>query len=193
MASPCAKKTRRVRLRTLVFVHLALTGFMGAGKTTAGKRLARLLGLPFADTDAEVESARGKIADIFEREGEPAFRRYESEAIARLCEGAPRVIAVGGGAVLNAANRAALRKNGCIVNLALKPETAFRRVAHRTHRPLLGPAPTLEAIRSIMREREEAYADNDLSIAVDAKTPSAVAHIIARWYRRKVGTETEAK
>jgi shikimate kinase len=172
-------------------VNVALTGFMGAGKTTAGKRLARLLGLPFADTDAEVESACGKIAEIFEREGEPAFRRYESEAIARLCGGVPCVIAVGGGAVLNADNRAVLRKNGCIVNLALKPETVYRRVAHRSHRPLLGPAPTIETIRAIMREREAAYADNDLSIAVDSKTPSAVAHIIARWYRRRLDPSGE--
>ena len=165
---------------------------MGAGKTTAGKRLARLLHLPFSDTDLEVERSHGKIAEIFEREGEARFRSYEAEAIARLTQNGPRVIAVGGGAVLDKVNRDALRRNGCIVNLALKPETAFRRVAHRTHRPLLGAAPTLEAIRAIMRDRAEAYADNDLSIAVDAKTPSAVAHIIARWYRRRVGSPGEA-
>ena len=158
---------------------------MGAGKTTAGKRLARLLHLPFSDTDSEIERAHGKIADIFEREGEALFRQYEAEAIARVSEDGPRIIAVGGGAVVNAANRLALRRNGCIVNLALKPETAYRRVAHRSHRPMLGPVPTVETIRSIMQERAEAYADNDLSIAVDSKTPSAVAHIIARWYRRR--------
>jgi len=89
--------------------------------------------------------------------------------------------------VVSAANRVALRRNGCIVNLALKPETAYHRVAHRSHRPMLGPVPTVEAIRAIMQERAEAYADNDLSIAVDSKTPSAVAHIIARWYRHRVG------
>ena len=158
---------------------------MGAGKTTAGKRLARLLHLPFSDTDSEIERAHGKIADIFEREGEALFRQYEAEAIARVSEDGPRIIAVGGGAVVNAANRLALRRNGCIVNLAIKPETAYRRVAHRSHRPMLGPVPTVETIRSIMQERAEAYADNDLSIAVDSKTPSAVAHIIARWYRRR--------
>ena len=167
-------------------MNVALTGFMGAGKSTAGRRLARLLQLPFSDTDAEIERVHGKIADIFAREGEGRFRTYESEAIARLSADGPRVIAVGGGAVVSAANRAALRQAGCIVNLALKPETAFRRVAHRSHRPLLGDAPTIETIRAIMRERADAYADNDLSIAVDAKTPSAVAHIIARWYRRRI-------
>jgi shikimate kinase len=159
---------------------------MGAGKSTAGRRLARLLQLPFSDIDAEVELMHGKIADIFEREGETRFRQYETEAIARVSETGPRVIAVGGGAVVDKANRLALRRGGCIVNLALKPETAYRRVAHRSHRPMLGPAPTVETIRAIMQERAEAYADNDLSIAVDSKTPSAVAHIIARWYRHKI-------
>lgn len=167
-------------------VNLAITGFMGAGKTTAGKRLARLLHIPFVDTDSVVEEAHGKISEIFAGEGEAQFRRYESEAIKALTQSGPCIIAVGGGAIVDAANRAALRRNGCIVNLALKPETAFLRVAHRTHRPLLGAAPTVETIRALMREREDAYADNDLSIAVDSKTASAVAHIIARWYRRRI-------
>ncbi len=167
-------------------MNLAITGFMGAGKTTAGKRLARLLNIPFVDTDSVIEEAHGKISEIFAGEGEAQFRRYEAEAIARLAQTGPFIIAVGGGAIVDAANRAALRRNGCIVNLALRPETAFRRVAHRTHRPLLGAAPTVETIRAIMREREQAYADNDLSIAVDSKTASAVAHIIARWYRRRI-------
>jgi shikimate kinase len=167
-------------------VNLAITGFMGAGKTTAGKRLARLLHIPFVDTDTAIEEAHGKISEIFAAEGEAQFRRYEAEAIARLTQAGPFIIAVGGGAIVDAANRAALRRNGCIVNLALKPETAFRRVAHRTHRPLLGAAPTVETIKAIMQERADAYADNDLSIAVDSKTASAVAHIIARWYRHRI-------
>jgi shikimate kinase len=167
-------------------VNLAITGFMGAGKTTAGKRLARLLQIPFVDTDTVIEESHGNISEIFAAQGEAQFRRYEAEVISRLTQAGPLILAVGGGAILDAANRIALRRNGCIVNLALKPETAFRRVAHRTHRPLLGAAPTVETIRAIMREREDAYADNDLSIAVDSKTASAVAHIIARWYRRRI-------
>jgi len=166
-------------------MNIALTGFMGAGKSTAGRRLARLLGLPFVDVDYEIERERGSISSIFEREGEAAFRRYESEAISRIADGGPHVIAVGGGAVVDEANRVALRRRGLIVNLTLKPETAFRRVAHRTHRPMLGATPTLETIAQILRDRAHAYADNDLSIAVDSKTPLAVAHIIARWYKRR--------
>jgi len=162
---------------------------MGAGKTTAGRRLARLLRIPFVDSDVEIERTYGPIAEIFERDGEAAFRARESETIARLCAGGPLVLAVGGGAILDPANRQVMRRNGCIVNLALKPETVHARVAHRTHRPLLGPVPTLETIRSLMAERAAAYADNDLSISVDSRSPSAVAHIIARWYKEKTSTQ----
>jgi shikimate kinase len=167
-------------------VNVTITGFMGAGKTTAGRRLARLLRLPFADSDAEIERAYGPIAQIFEHEGERVFRDREAETIARLCADGPLVLAVGGGAVLDPANRAVMRRCGYIVNLALKPETAFSRVAHRSHRPVLGSAPELEKIRELMAERAAAYADNDLSISVDARSPSAIAHIIARWYKRRV-------
>ncbi len=169
-------------------MNVALTGFMGAGKSTAGRRLARLLGLPFVDSDAEVERRHGPIAAIFEADGEARFRRYETEVIDELTRNGPVVIAVGGGAVLDAENRRLLRRDGCIVNLSLTPESAYQRVAHRTHRPLLGSRPSLDAIREIMHERAQAYADNDLSVAVDAKTPAAVAHIIARWYRRRYAT-----
>jgi shikimate kinase len=173
-------------------MNVTLTGFMGAGKTTAGRGLARLLRLPFVDVDVEIEREHGSIGDIFATAGEAVFRRYEADTIERVAADGPCVIAVGGGAVVDPANRAALRRRGVIVNLALKPETAFARVAHRTHRPLLGPAPTLETIRALIAQRAEAYADNDLSIAVDMKSPLAVAHIIARWYRRRTA-QTEAK
>jgi len=169
-------------------MNVAITGFMGAGKSSAGRRLARLLDVPFVDTDAEIERAHGRISEIFERQGEAQFRSYERDVIARLGASSPHVIAVGGGAVLDAENRRALRQNGVIVNLALKPETAYRRVAHRTHRPLLGTAPSLDAIRAMMGQRAAAYADNDLSIAVDSKSPLAVARIIARWYRRRAAS-----
>lgn len=172
-------------------MNVSLTGFMGAGKTTAGRGLARLLSLRFVDVDAEIERAHGPIPTIFEVRGEAGFRRIESETIAAVAAAGPQVIAVGGGAVLDPENRRALRDGGVIVNLAIKPETVLRRVAHRTHRPVLGTAPSLETIRAVLLERAAAYADNDLSIAVDTKSPRAVAQIIARWYRRRCGSPVE--
>lgn len=163
-------------------MNVALTGFMGAGKTTTGRRLARLLGLPFADSDALIESANGPIAAIFATRGEAAFRRLESEALATLCATGPQVIAVGGGAVQDPVNRRLLRDGGVVVHLAVSPHAAWRRVAHRRHRPLLGEQPDLGRVSELLQARAAGYADCDLSIRVDHRTPLGVARIIARWY-----------
>src|SRR5579864_2979150 len=164
-------------------MHLWLTGFMGAGKTTTGRRLARILHMPFADTDAEIERVHGPIAKIFESAGESRFRALESEAIASAAAGDPKVVAVGGGAVVSGVNRAAMRASGRVVHLSISASGAFARVAHRTHRPLLGPAPDLETIEQVMSKRADAYADCDFRMDVDGMNPAAVAHAIARWYR----------
>ncbi|MBC5806329.1 MAG: shikimate kinase [Candidatus Eremiobacter antarcticus] len=162
---------------------LALTGFMGTGKSTTGKRVARILRLPFLDTDDEVARRHGPIQTIFQTEGEPAFRLYEAAVIEELtADPKPCVLAVGGGAVLEARNRARLRGAGLVVHLAASPGTILRRVAHRSHRPLLGARPDIAVIAQLLEARAFAYADCDLSVPVDRKPPSAVAEIIARWY-----------
>jgi shikimate kinase len=166
-------------------MNLWLTGFMGAGKTTAGRRLARLLRLPFVDTDVEIEREHGPIAEIFENDGEDRFRALESSLIATLALGTDAVVAVGGGAVLSPENRAVMRAAGAVVHLQITPAGSFARVAHRTHRPLLGSAPDLSTIQQVMTARAAAYADNDHCVYVDGKTPAAVAHSVARWYRRR--------
>jgi shikimate kinase len=165
-------------------MNLWLTGFMGAGKTTTGRRLARILRIPFADTDAEIEREHGPIAKIFESAGEDRFRALESEVIASAAGGEAKVVAVGGGAVVSGMNRDAMRASGRIVHLSISAAGAHARVAHRTHRPLLGPAPDLETIEKVMLARADAYADCDFTVTVDGKNPAAVAHSIARWYRR---------
>jgi shikimate kinase len=166
-------------------MNLWLTGFMGAGKTTTGRRLARILRLPFADTDAEIEREHGPIAGIFEAAGEGGFRTIEASVIATIAAGTAAIVAVGGGAVLSAENRAAMRYHGAIVHLSITPAGALARVAHRSHRPLLGPAPDLAIIQEVMNARADAYADCDHCVHVDGRTPAAVAHAVARWYRRR--------
>ncbi len=163
-------------------MNVALTGFMGAGKTTTGRRLARLLGVTFVDTDAELERRHGPIGDIFAKHGEAEFRKLETALIAELTSGGPHVMAVGGGAILDEKNRRRLRRGGVIVHLAVSPQSAWRRVAHRRHRPLLGERPDLERVKALLEERASAYADCDLTIRVDHRTPIAAARIIARWY-----------
>jgi shikimate kinase len=167
-------------------MNVVLTGFMGAGKSTIGRRLARILELSFIDTDAEIVNKHGRISDIFEREGEARFRAYERTELERLGERGPAVIAVGGGAVVDPKNRTLLRRGGVIVHLAISAEAAHARIARRAHRPLLGVAPSVEAVRALLARRAAAYADNDLAIDVERRTPSSVAHSIARWYRERM-------
>ncbi len=174
-------------------MNIALTGFMGAGKTTTGKRLARLLHMDFLDTDAEIERRHGPITEIFASRGEPAFRRLEAVVIAELANAGPYVLAVGGGAVLDANNRSQLRRNGFIVNLAISPVAAWQRVSRRRHRPLLGDHPDLPTVTALLNARAVTYADCDLAVRVDHRTPAATAHIIARWYERQRGRRVASR
>ena len=128
----------------------------------------------------------GRIADIFEREGEARFRAYERAELERLAQRAPAVVAVGGGAMVDPRNRALFRRSGLIVHLAISAEEAHARIVRRTHRPVLGAAPSLEAVRELLAQRAAAYADNDLAVAVARRTPGSVAHTVARWYRERV-------
>src|SRR6476620_10354207 len=117
---------------------IVLVGLMGAGKTTVGRRLAKRLGLAFADSDEEIEKAADqKIADIFERFGEPSFRDGERRVVRRLIEGPPKVIATGGGAFVDSETRALILERCIAIWLTAEPETLAERVKRRDTRPLL--------------------------------------------------------
>lgn len=174
-------------------MNVALTGFMGAGKSTTGRRLARLLGVAFIDTDTEIERLHGPISDIFKLRGEPEFRKIEAILIAELSRAGPHVMAVGGGAVLDAHNRRELRQGGVIVHLAVTAQSAWRRVSHRRHRPLLGEQPSLATITALLDSRAAAYADCDLAIRVDHRTPLGTARIIARWYEDELNRRMQKR
>jgi len=117
---------------------IVLIGLMGAGKTTVGRRLAQRMRLPFVDADHEIEAAAGmSVADIFERFGEPYFRDGERRVIARLVDGAPKVIATGGGAFMNEGTRALILERGLAVWLDAEPGVLADRVSRRDTRPLL--------------------------------------------------------
>ena len=98
-------------------MNIVLTGFMASGKTTVGKILAKNLNMFFLDTDEMIENKYGKISDIFEKKGEPEFRRIETEIITIAAQNDNAVIATGGGAVLNTKNIAVLSENGTVINL----------------------------------------------------------------------------
>ena len=160
----------RMGSRTIV-----LAGFMGTGKSSVGRRLAARLGREFVDTDALIEQEAGtSITRIFADRGEAEFRAREKRAVAVAVGEDGRVVAVGGGAILDRENLAAMKAGGPVVCLTARPEIVFARVAHDTGRPLLqGPQP-LETIRGLMAERADAYARADVMIDTSDLTPDEV-------------------
>ncbi len=137
---------------------LFLVGMMGAGKTTVGRRLARRLGSPFVDADRELEARLGvPIPTIFELEGEAGFRRRESALIDELTRRTPIVLATGGGAVLDPANRAALHGRGRVVYLRASVGDLWHRLRRDTVRPLLKTADPRARIEELVRLRDPLY------------------------------------
>jgi shikimate kinase/3-dehydroquinate synthase len=144
---------------------IVLIGMMGAGKTSVGKRLARRLGLPFVDADAEIEAgAQMTIPEIFERFGEPYFRDGERRVIARLLSEGPMVLATGGGAFLSEETRRRVAE--AAVSIWLKPDfdVLWRRVRKRANRPLLRTADPEATLRRLLDERSPIYALADIAI-----------------------------
>src|SRR5580692_420244 len=145
---------------------IVLVGMMGVGKSSIGRRLAARLGVPFVDADAEIEKAAGmSIADIFARHGEADFRGGEARVIARLLDGGPQVLATGGGAVMNADTRAAIKAKGVSIWLTAELDVLMRRIHKRRHeRPMLQTADPAARLRELLAEREPAYALSDLTV-----------------------------
>jgi len=159
-----------------------LVGMMGTGKSTVGALLAARLERPFIDTDEAVERAAGRsIPEIFEREGEAAFRRREREAIQEAA-GAGAVVALGGGAMAQPGMSEWLTAHGHAVWLRADAETILARVGDAEERPLLAgldPEARRERIESLLAERASAYANAQLTVDA-APPPDAVASEIAR-------------
>ena len=159
-----------------------LVGPMGAGKTAVGRQLARRLGLPFADSDAEIESRTGvDIAYIFEREGEAGFRVRERDIIDELTATAGIVLATGGGAVLLAENRERLAARGTVVYLDTTIEQQLQRTRRSKHRPLLGITDRRATLEKLAEARDPLYRSiAAITIRTDGRAPAAVAGDIAR-------------
>jgi shikimate kinase len=145
---------------------IVLIGMMGVGKSSIGRRLGVRLGVPFVDADAEIEKAAGmNIADIFARHGETYFRSGEARVIARLLEGSPQVLATGGGAVMNADTRAAIKAKGVSIWLNAEFDLLMRRINKRKNeRPLLQTADPAATLRQLLEERAPVYAQADLTV-----------------------------
>jgi shikimate kinase len=161
---------------------VALIGMMGAGKTSIGQRLARVLELPFRDADREIEKAAGtSIANIFAEVGEAAFRRSERQVIQRLLDGEPQVLALGGGAYMDPATRALIRERAVSVWLRASLDELVRRTARRNDRPLLHGFDPKERLSSLLDQRGPVYAQADLVVDSDeGSIRSVVDRIVSR-------------
>jgi shikimate kinase len=161
---------------------VVLVGMMGSGKTTVGRRVAARLGRRLRDSDAEVEARTGRtVREIFETDGEAAFRSEEARALAdALDDPEPAVVAAAGGVVLDPANRRRLRAAGTVVWLDGRPEDLARRVSSGGHRPLLGDDP-LAALRRLDRERRPLYEEVADSVVPVGHRPvdDVVADVLA--------------
>ena len=155
-----------------------LVGPMGSGKTAVGRHLARVLQLPFHDSDAEIERRTGvDIAFIFDKEGEAGFRQREREAIEALTALEGIVLATGGGAVLLAENRRLLSERGCVVYLETSVAQQAERVRYGRKRPLLaGGDDAATRLSHLMDARAPLYSEvADIVVTTDGRRVNSVA------------------
>jgi len=163
-----------------------LVGMMGSGKTTIGRGLARTLQREFIDLDHELEARCGvRIPVIFEIEGEQGFRKRECQVL-DACSRRPNIVmATGGGAILSAENRRALRERGIVVYLRATVEELFRRTSRDRNRPLLATADPRATLRDLLLQREALYGEI-ADIVIDTGSTS-VAQIVAQVIQRLEG------
>lgn len=180
LARPCRFRFPPVAARVF------LTGFMGVGKSAVGRRLARILGRPFLDTDAAVERRAGRsVASIFSGRGEPAFRRLESLEVRRACGPGKRVVALGGGALLDRGNLRRVLSSGALVTLTCSEAELWRRLRERLAvRPLFAGDRPRARLRGLLARRRPAYAAAHFMVSTTGLSPSAAARRVARRLAR---------
>jgi shikimate kinase len=163
-----------------------LVGPMGSGKTAVGRYLARLFHYAFHDSDADIEAKTGvDIPFIFEKEGEEGFRIRERESIERLTQLESIVLATGGGAIIDPANRRALAERGVVVYLATSVNQQIERTRYGRHRPLLHDTDPEQKLSDLMARRAVLYAEiADLTVSTDGRRVQLVAEEIQQELRR---------
>lgn len=156
---------------------IVLIGFMGAGKSSVGRALARVTGLPRFDTDEMIGRRFGMtIAELFEKHGEEKFRRAETEVLRELGEKGAAVIVTGGGMVLRPENRQLLRELGTVVHLSATEETLFARISRRTTRPLLRTEDPRRTVTELLGTRLPLYREvADTEVDTSSLTHDEVA------------------
>ena len=161
--------------------HVFLVGFMGSGKSTVGRMLARRMELPFVDLDRAIESRAGMtVSQIFEASGEPAFRDLEHTELALFADRPRTVVACGGGVVVEDRDRALLKQLGRVVYLRVTADEALARIGSTEGRPLLAGADPVSLGRTLLASRESLYeAVADASVDTAGLSPQQVADAVA--------------
>lgn len=164
---------------------IALVGLMGVGKTTIGRRLAQRLRLDFIDADHEIERAAGlTVAEIFARYGEAYFRDGESRVISRLVDGAPKVIATGGGAFMNARTRDLLLGHATVIWIDADIDVLVDRVSRRGGRPLLKDRDPRAVLTELAAQRNPVYALAPIHVRSKPVLQDNIVDTIMRALRR---------
>jgi shikimate kinase len=165
-------------------VNIALIGFMGTGKTSVGRLVAEQLRFDYLDTDEVIQSGTGRtITDIFEADGEPAFRALEQQVVSELTGREQTVIATGGGLPVNPGNLVSLKTHSLVVCLWSSPEKIWERVHHQNHRPLLYDENPQAKIRELLAAREPFYKQADVLLNTDVRSVREVAQQVVHQFR----------
>ncbi len=149
---------------------------MGTGKSSVGRLVANVLHFTYLDTDQVIEVRAAKpITQIFEQDGEPAFREWERRVVAELTHRRKTVISTGGGLPVNEDNLNSLKTHALVVCLWASPETIYDRVRGHEHRPLLNAPDPLAKIRELLALREPYYRKADVLVNTEWRSPKEVA------------------
>lgn len=168
---------------------LLLSGFMGTGKSTVGRRLAERAGVELVDLDLEIERVEGRrVREIFEAVGEEGFRAIERRELGRVLDGPPgKVVALGGGALLDRTLRLRALDEAIVVVLEASPGEILRRTSTSRDRPLLDGGDPAERIERFLAARRLVYCECHARVTTEGKSPADVAEEVARiWSRAPV-------
>jgi shikimate kinase len=165
-------------------VNLALIGFMGTGKTSVGRLVAEQLHFQYLDTDETIQMHTNRsIADIFSKDGEPAFRSLEKKLVEELAAHTKTVISTGGGLPAHSANLDSLKTHALVVCLWASPEKIWERVKNQSHRPLLHDADPQKKIRELLVAREPFYRQADVLVNTDIRSVREVVQQVVHQFR----------
>ncbi len=168
---------------------VVLVGLMGAGKSCIGRRLAQRLNVPFVDADAEIEQAAGcTIAEFFEKYGEASFRDGERRVMTRLLQGAPSVLAAGGGAFMDPDTRKLIASRAISVWLRADLDTLAARTKGRNHRPLLNAGDPRETLENLIETRYPVYGEADITVDTGIDNPNVTCARVLSALEEFLGT-----